>query len=136
MPWTLTITGVPELIDTLQRLPDAVAGEILLAALTDAGIPMRDRMRELAPRGPRAPHMADSITIVPSKSDAVSAEVLLGPTKEFFYARFWEFGWKYHDAKPFMRPGYDEMADAVVERLGRELWERISAAGSREVSGP
>jgi len=135
--WTLTVTGTNELRQTLQTLPEAIAGQVLLDSLTTAAEPMRDRMRSLAPRGAIAPHLADSITIAPVRSDAVSAVIVIGPTRAFFYGRFWEFGWKYHSAHPFMRPGYDEEAWPTVDRLRRDLWAEIAdwVAAHVEVTG-
>jgi len=126
MPWTMTITGVTALTKTLETLPDAIAGAVLLEALASAAEPMAERMRELAPRGPVAPHLADSILVAPIKSDAVSAEVQIGPTRHFFYGKFWEFGWKYHAARPFVRPAYDAEAWPTLDRFGRELWRAIT----------
>ena len=134
--WTMLIYGVPEFATTLARLADCIAGDILLGALVDAAQPMADRMSDHAPRGPVAPHLADSITVAPVRSDAVSAEVVIGPTKEFFYGMFWEFGWKYHAAHPFVRPGYDETTNVVLALFARHVWERIAAEGARGVSGP
>jgi|307.fasta_scaffold101467_2 HK97 gp10 family phage protein len=131
--WTMTFTGAQQLTDNLRRLSEALTREVLLEALTTAAEPMARRMSDLAPRGPDAPHLADSMVIQPAKSDAEEARVLVGPSKDFYYGWFWEFGWKFHVARPFMRPAFEEMSKIVLERLGARLWLVIAREAERGV---
>lgn len=132
----MTFTGGKELARALAALPDAVSINVQRKALRLAAEPMRAEAAALAPRGPDAPHIADNIIIaVPTgKLEDVSddaAVVAVGPEKSYFYGFFWEFGWRYHAAHPFMRPAFDGKADESLSIIGRELWASIQKASAR-----
>jgi len=124
--WELTLTGAPELVKAFTQIAEAIAGAVLLEALETSAEPMAERMAELAPRGPDPPHLADNILIVPGKHDAETAEVFIGPAKEFFYGWMWEHGWKFHAAHPFARPAFDTTKDTVLARFGALVWNQIA----------
>jgi HK97 gp10 family phage protein len=59
--------------------------------------------------------------------------VAVGPTKDYFYGYFQEFGTAHHGAQPWARPGFDEGKDEALAIIGREAWAAI-AAKARSVS--
>ena len=119
----ITVDGAEQLTRKLEALPAIFTRDAVLAVLTSAGEPMRAAAAAKAPRSDSAPHMADSITILPTEGQPLS--VSLGPTRRFFYGRFQEFGTVHHSAQPFMRPAFDTHVDSVIADVGRQFWALI-----------
>jgi hypothetical protein len=130
------ITGGPELAAALRALPASVRPDVMLKGVTEAAEPIRVRMGQLAPRGPDAPHLADSMAVSRIRSfqgvrvqDDTEVAVAIGPTKDFFYGLFWEYGWKFHRAAyPFARPAFDAGRDEAIDAVGRAYWAGIQNA--------
>lgn len=132
-----TLTGQAQLAAALRALPLELRRERVLEVLEVAAEPMRRRMGTLAPKGPDAPHLADSMTIQEvRKIDGVrltehEVAVAVGPSKDFFYGLFWEYGWAAHPSPhPFMRPAFDEGAKGALDEIGRGLWAILAPAAS------
>jgi len=137
--FSLKIEGFKELAANLRALPDALQRSVILDALTDAAEPMRARMGQLAPRRPGAPDIADNIGISvanrigdvgggrwEARSDTEHA-VAVGPTKNFFYGLFLEYGTIKMAARPFMRPAFDTTVQTSLTILSQRLWDAIRA---------
>lgn len=74
-----------------------------------------------------------------------TVEMFVGPVVEAFYARFVEFGTAPHinggrfagtmnpgtPPRPFLRPAWDSEQEAVLDRVGAEMWSEISKAVAR-----
>lgn len=132
----MTFTGRQALAAALRALPDAVSLKVQREALKAGAEPMRAMAASLAPRGPDAPHIADNIVIgIPTGQLAdvsdEAAVVAVGPEKKYFYGFFWEFGWIFHPAHPFMRPAFDTQAQVALTIIGRQLWASIAKASAR-----
>jgi len=132
MEISVSLTGLDALLKTLMHdLPEAVQVPTLRRGLVQAAEPIRAGMAARAPRGTVAPHLADSMItkpLPPGELEAVtddSAGVEIGPTKDFFYGYFWEFGTVRLPARPFARPAFDagsREALAILEQaLGAEI---------------
>lgn len=139
MEISVTLTGLDALMKALlEELPEAVEVPVLRRALVAAAEPMRAGMEARAPRGDQAPHIADNIItkpLSPGELEALtddSAGVELGPTKEFFYGYFWEFGTVKLPARPFMRPAFDAHQDESIALVGSSLGAAILAAAAKE----
>jgi HK97 gp10 family phage protein len=140
MEISVSLTGLDALMKTLlEDLPDAVQVPTLRRALVQAAEPIRAGMAARAPRGTVAPHLADSMVtkpLSPSELEAVtddSAGVEIGPTKDFFYGYFWEFGtsragWV---ARAFARPAFDAGTSEALAILGERLGAEILAAAEK-----
>lgn len=140
----MQFTGGKELAATLRALPDAVERKMILEALEEAAEPMRARAAQLAPRAPGAPDLADNIGIsVANRLGDVGGgrwqarhdeehAVAVGPTKNFFYGIFQEYGTSRHRAQPFLRPAFDSEAPRALTSFAAALWKAIK--GSRGVS--
>lgn len=133
-----TVSGFFELEQALRKLPQEVAGQVLIAALRKAGKPMEADAQQGAPRssnpGPHG-HMADSIKLRVLKETSgvadVEANLWLGPDATHFYGGFEEFGTSHQAAHPFMRPAFDRHKDEAIDILGKELWKGIDRAAKR-----
>ena len=143
----MQMTGWKELGARLRALPDAYTRTIVIDALKEAAEPMRARMAQLAPREPGAPDLADNIGIsVANRLGDVGGgrwearhdeehAVAVGPTKDFFYGLFQEYGTVHHRAQPFMRPAFDSESGKALTILTQELWkplrEKVTSTGGR-----
>lgn len=146
--WKLIQSG-DDLAKRLRALPTALTKSIVVEALRAGAAPMRDRIADLAPRGAIAPHLADNIGISLVKGEeavfsvsqgawAANEEyaVAVGPTKDYFYGLFLEFGWINHPAAmPFMRPGFDGTVTQSLEIISRLLWAAVSERGASTGGG-
>lgn len=136
MTISVTLTGLETLLQNLlKELPEALDPPTLRRALVAAGEPIRAGMQARAPRGPDAPHIAESIIVKPlspTELEAVtddSAGVEIGPTAGFFYGYFFEFGTVKLAARPFARPAFDSGEGATLaileQRLGADLLKAL-----------
>lgn len=129
--------GGRELASALRSLPEALSRDVLINALTEAAEPMRQRMSQLAPREPGKPDIADNIGIsVANRLGDVGGgrwearhedehAVAVGPTKNFFYGIFLEYGTVKMRAQPFMRPAFDTEAPRAFSQIGNRIWAAI-----------
>lgn len=134
---SMTFAGGKGLAAALRTLPQALSRSIVLEALKEAAEPMRSRMAQLAPREPGKPDIADNIGIsVANRLGDVGGgrwqarhdeehAVAVGPTKDFFYGIFQEYGTSRHRAQPFMRPAFDGEAPRALPQLGNRIWAAI-----------
>ena len=63
-----------------------------------------------------------------------SAGVEIGPTKEFFYGYFWEFGTVKLPARPFVRPAFDAHQDETLARIASSLGAVILDAAEKHTA--
>ena len=132
------VEGFAELEQALRRLPQEIAGQVLMSALRKAGKPMQTDAVQTAPRSVnpgKNGHMADIIKLrilkdANSVAD-VEASLWLGPDPNHFYGLFPEFGTIHQMAKPFMRPAFDRHKDETIDLLGKELWKGIDRAAKK-----
>lgn len=129
----VSVSGDKDLMRRLNALGERVKKQHLQAALTEAAEPMRARMADLATRGKVAPHIEENIVISnASKVEGVrlhedEAAVAIGPSKDFFYGWFLEFGTVKMAPKPFMRPAFDQEHQGALSRLGGFIWNLLKA---------
>lgn len=128
MKWSVQFEGGDELAKALDSLSTRVSRPLLREALLDAGEPMRLAASQLAPYEPGSPDLKANIGINAVKSTEMAA-VAVGPTRDFFYGLFQEFGTSRHGAQPFMRPAFDTEAPKALTILARELWRLLAAKG-------
>ena len=136
--FSLRFEGGKELAANLRTLAAPIQREIILDALEAAAEPMRNRMSQLAPREPGRPDLADNIGIsVANRIGDVGGgrwqarhdeehAVAVGPTKNFFYGIFQEYGTSRHGAQPFMRPAFDSTHQTSLSILSQRLWQAVS----------
>lgn len=134
--------GGQELATALRGMPDRVSKRIMAEALRDGAEPIRQRMADLAPRGPEAPHFADQIVISAARAtDDREGGIAVGPAKgsKPYYSGFIEFGTVHLRARPFARPAFDATVGAALAIINRALWVALAGRGigrTSSSSGP
>ena len=136
--WAMQITGGKELAAALKALPASMSRSVVMDALKDSAEPMRTRMSQLAPREPGAPDLADNIVI--SAANRVGDvgggrwemrhedehAVAVGPSKDYFYGIFQEYGTIRHRAQPFMRPAFHETHGTALTIMLQRMWAAMT----------
>jgi len=139
----LKVVGASGIAGALDAMREGVGRPVLVEALRRAAEPMRARMSADAPRSQDAPHLADHIAISEVRAiggvalDEYEAAVAIGPTGAFFYGSFLEFGWVHHpQARPFVRPAFDEGVEKATQRVALEIRGALGrAASTRSTTG-
>lgn len=134
------LDGSAALRATLAALPSAVGWQHQRDALKAAAEPIRAAAAVTCPRGAFdeqwPEHMADNIVIHALSERDVDKDVELtgdeaaveiGPARKFFYGRFLEYGTRYMDAQPFMRPAFDQHIDDALKLAADKLWQYVQA---------
>jgi HK97 gp10 family phage protein len=136
------LEGAAQLAAVLRAMPERLAGQTMTRLLREAAEPIRARWEDNAHRGLEAPHMRDHIVIsaVQKISDVGDARfekteraqdasgrvvehaVAVGPSKDFFYAFFQEFGTTRHPAKPHAREAFDAGVGEAFVILQNGIW--------------
>jgi HK97 gp10 family phage protein len=130
MQTDLRLTGGDQLASALLGLSSRLSLSVVNAALREGGEPMRASAAEHAPRAPGAPDIADNVVMSPVRqTEKHGTGVAIGPSKDFFYGTFQEFGTAHHGANPFMRPAFDGTSRQVVGLVGSALWRALIARG-------
>lgn len=151
---SMKFDGGVQFAKALSALPLEKQRGAKLAMLKRAAEPIRERMEELVVIGDIPPHIVDQISVsVVSKLEdddfggmvdlpEGAAAVAIGPTKKHgWYGHFIEFGTAPTDshpgtpAKPFVRPAFDEKAEAAQRSLQDDIWAHIRNTASRSVTG-
>jgi len=133
----IRIEGLRELERNLKELSRATAKNVMKRALMDAGQPVADKAEGLAPV--RTGRLQKSIDIggsltrrQRSTSPRRSAvEVYIGVSRSLPQGHLQEFGTVSNKPQPFLRPAWDGLKMAVLERIKDSLWAEISKAAAR-----
>lgn len=125
------VDGFDQLDRMLRQLPLRVGRSMLRAGAIKAAEPIRQTMSQLAPHRPGAPDLRSNIGIseIKTKGGALEAAVAIGPTREFFYGYYQEFGTSRHGAQPFARPAFDTKTMQSIQILKAELWRALVGRG-------
>lgn len=134
---TVRMEGADKLARALRELPTRVNRSVQRDALMAAAEPIRAAAASMAPRAPGAPDLADNISISGARPDDGSVGVAIGPSKNFFYGQFQEFGTSRHAAHPFMRPAWDQESGRSLRTITSALWNALlrRGVGSGRASG-
>lgn len=135
--------GGAEMKRALDKAGAALTRTIVLEALKAAADPIRRDMAARMARGADAPHAADNVIVAVvneidgDKLNPMEFAVGIGPTKDFWYWFFQEFGTVRHAAQPAMRPAMDAGAQRALKDIGNGLWDAIAKhfEGSRSTTG-
>jgi hypothetical protein len=125
------IEGVENVRRVFRRLPQVSANRIT-NALNQGLDEIADLAKSIAPEGPTAPHVKDTVRRIPIKASvdgkSVGGAVIAGDTAATANAAFRaEFGRKPsdrhpgHSAQPFMFPAFHARRKKVLGRIAREL---------------
>lgn len=138
----IKISGLKELKDALQKLPERVQKRVLRGATMAGAQVIKKAAKQRAPVG-TVPHKdAKGRTIAPGNlrksiiarakkgASKTSVTVSVGPSSRGFYGMFHEFGTSKMAARPFLRPAFDDNKERAVEAIK----ERLSAGIEREAN--
>ena len=134
----MKVEGLKAVQTALRQLPDATAKNVMRRVLREAGKPIAETARQLAPF--EDGDLRDSIAVSTklSKSqrkkhrkggkDDVEVFVGAGPHPQ---AHLQEFGTSNHPAQPFLRPAWDKHKRAVLDGIKEAMWTEIRKAADR-----
>lgn len=137
----VTIKGLKEIEQRLQKLPEKVRRKHLRGALKDGSDIVREDAEQRARKrmGKRPPHLADHV-VNKVTVGANFATALVGINyKVVKHGHLVEFGTKAHrigkrkhkgtDPHPFMRPAYDAKAenatDHIIDKLAKAIEKEV-----------
>jgi HK97 gp10 family phage protein len=130
------VEGLKELQERLKALPDRVSKDVLREVLLTAARPLVGAMRAGAPK--HSGDLADSITAgsrlssrqasLHRQTDKNDVEIFVGPGP-LSYAHIVEFGSKYQQSKPYVRPAWDSGKGALLESIKSSLTDILIRHG-------
>jgi len=132
-PW-VELEGDAKLGRQFRSLDVAVARKGLGISTKSAAVPIADEWRRTASRSNKPGgtygegHAADTITSRLHHNRSGSARANLGPTKDFWYLSFSEFGTPKHGANPAGRRAARSMEQPAVRRFRDTMSGFIRAA--------
>lgn len=125
----ITVHGLKELQDALDKLPIEIQERTLRFALRKGANVIAEGAARRAPRD--TGKLAEDIVVRTRKDRAKGLVAEIGPSKKVFYGMFQELGTSFHAAQPFLRPALDEEGEKAVKELGSELGKAIERAVKR-----
>lgn len=139
MSITVKVEGFRELGTALKQLPNATSKNVMRRVLREAGEPIAEAARGLAPVDEG--HLRDSIgvsTVLSGRQrklrrktrnkDDVEMFVGAGPLPQ---AHLQEFGTENHPPHPFMRPAWDQHKNEALDIIKASLGDEIDKAVAR-----
>ncbi len=136
---TVKIDGLKELERALSNLPKATGKATLRKVLKEAGEPLAQSMRSLAPKDEY--HLSESIDVGTRLTRRQrSLHKAQGGGQDFSEAFVGannpagvqqEFGNENHTAQPFARPAWDSQKNNVLHIITHRLWTAIEEAAAR-----
>jgi HK97 gp10 family phage protein len=119
MSESLNLQGMDELLQYLQQLGNQAEG-IKTTALKNGAEVFRREMEVHAPRGQGNDHLADHII-----TEIQDEQAKIGPSKDYYYAHFLEFGTKKMTARPFMGPTFENKKEAAQEKMAETIRDEL-----------
>lgn len=146
MTVSVKLEGFKELDDALEQLSKAAGKGALRRSLKKAAQPLVEKMKAMAPVDDG--DLRDSIDVSTKldgrqrglhrkmfRNDKASVEMFVGPSYELGgggrHGHLLEFGTQHHAPQPFARPAWDSDKTALLDRLGKHLWEEIDKSIAR-----
>lgn len=128
--------GGRQVINNLKDLDKKVARQIVRKEVREGLKPVAEAVKARAPVGETG-ELQKNVKVRAAKGRKrgdIALEVRVGEGDfqgDQYYAAFVEYGTSKMDAKPFMRPAYDEKADDVADKTTRRIVDEIEAAAKR-----
>ena len=117
---TASVSGMKELEQTLAVAAKREVKNAIRRMAKEAAEIWIKAIRENAPR--LSGFLAEHINIETHYRDGgARLEVYVGPDPAAFYALFQEFGTRFQEAHPFVRPAFDEHQDDVLQVFAETL---------------
>ncbi|MFS1511885.1 HK97-gp10 family putative phage morphogenesis protein [Chengkuizengella sp. SCS-71B] len=115
------LQGMNDLVKKLEQMSNQ-SQEIADEALKAGAKVLRAKIEELAPRSTyNKEHLADNIIISAIKDGKLN----VGPTQDFFYAHFLEFGTSKMDPQPFVQPAFESCKDEIQQVMSSVIKSRL-----------
>jgi HK97 gp10 family phage protein len=111
------ITGLQDILDELKKKSENIS-KLENEALKNAAQIVQENAKQKAPVSKtKKEHMRDHIVI--SKISTVNGVkyIKVGVEKDFYYAKFVEFGTTKMKARPFMQPAYEENVEKIQQTM-------------------
>lgn len=132
------VDGLSELKDALHELPKATAKNVMKRVLVKRGQPIAQHASSLARQKTGALKISFKVgtklsrrqKAAHSKEGPDEVEVFIGPSP-LVQAITEEFGTSKQAAHPMLRPAWDSGKLAVLEGIGKDIWEEIEKAAAR-----
>jgi HK97 gp10 family phage protein len=115
----LNIQGMDSLLRYIEQLGEQ-AEEIKTTALEQGAEVFRIEIQDNAPRGEGNDHMADHIITKISDDQAK-----IGPSSDYYYAHFLEFGTKKMSARPFMGPTFERKKEEAQQKMAEIIRDEL-----------
>lgn len=138
----MKLTGGPQLAKALRDLSFEKERAVVRKMLREAAEPIREEAEQLVTIGESAPHIVDHIVVSATntieddslggrRAEANEHAVAIGPSRDFFYGFFLEFGTIKMSAKPFLRPAFDSKVGAALKVFQESIWAFLRDKASR-----
>ena len=121
MPDEVEVVGAEDLAKLLEELGPDLVKKALRDALNYSGAVLQEAQAAAAPvmQVPHGPHPPEQLKldvrrVVRLKPAEGSGVVAVGPSTHSFYGSFAEFGTAHQQAKPWMRPAWDQSIDGAM----------------------
>lgn len=121
MPDEVEIVGVEELAKLFEEMGPDLIKRALRDALNYSGAVLQEAQSTAAPvmQVPHGPHPPEQLKldvrrVVCLKPNEGTGVVAVGPSMHSFYGAFAEFGTAHQQAKPWMRPAWDQSIDGAM----------------------
>ena len=110
-------TGLAELQVKLKKLASIEKNEVIAEKALRAGAEiLREEIERRAPRSKyKGKHLADHVIV----SKIVNGKIKVGFHKDFFYARFLEWGTSKMPAQTFVEPAFNAVKDKVTIAMAK-----------------
>lgn len=133
----IEVSGMNEMLARLQRMGGNVeqsgdkalkkGADVIRRAISDApnGVKNHQTWQYKAGKKYAVEHLKDNIILSKILGTGARRYINIGPERNFFYARFFEFGTVKMGAKPFMEPAFiakkQEAKDAMKEVIAEAI---------------
>lgn len=125
---TIQLEGGKQLEKALKQLPGRIAKKVVRGAtLAGAGVVRKEAKRRVAFESGT---LKKSISARKTDQTPTSVTYSVGPTTKGFYGQFLEIGTQHQQARPFLRPAFDEKQSEIVAKIE----ERLGKGIDREVA--
>lgn len=144
----LKLQGGPRLAKALRDLSFEKERAVVRKMLREAAEPIREEAEKLVPVSDEAPHIVDHIVVSATNQiddDSLGSRraednehaVAVGPSKDFFYGFFVEYGFGKGDRtpKPFLRPAFDGKWRESLRVFQEQIWAFLRSKAQGSMTG-
>jgi len=128
------VKGIKELDKVLSQLPRGTSRTILRQTIKKSLRPVvKDARAFLRASDWDSAGAAKSIKSKTIKGSRVPAALALGPSGDWWYAKFFEGGFRSRRAEPFLRPAWNKNKDNLTKDFSKSMWFVLNRLSKRLV---